>query len=82
MSTGTWHLFFKEPLVCDACPLGKMFTSATDCTCIDIPTIPIEGRLYTANDYFSATTPEQTVKIIMQFNEVITMREWAVDNSF
>jgi uncharacterized protein YfcZ (UPF0381/DUF406 family) len=63
---------------CAKCPLGQQHVSTAECNCVEIPTIPVEGRLFQAHEYELNT--EHIVE--MRSGDMVTFRVWSVDGKF
>jgi hypothetical protein len=64
------------PIPCDACELGKMRSSATSCSCVNVPTdTPVGSSLFEAHKVAQGTT----LRVMMNINGAnqVTLRQWA-----
>jgi len=55
-------------------------TSATDCTCIAIETLPALGPVYIANDFYFPVASDEVRRVLLSFNDELTFREWAMED--
>jgi len=57
------------------CDIGMKRASDTSCECVKVKTEPVIGALYSAHEI----TVGSTTRVMMDFDEEVTLREWAVD---
>jgi hypothetical protein len=63
---------------CAWCEPGFMPESSTSCTCVPVVPIVTEGQIYLTTDVVVGST----TNVVMNKDELVTFREWAVEGAF